>query len=155
LHRQLPVFGRLAYPVRAEVTKRVLPGRKSLGCPVEKSAAVGTTWEVSKLGGLNIKKCLQSRKATSTRRRIRGMKREADPYLCMGKAVDTEEETGECTQWYRRDRGRSIRGKIRRDNVGKSPVAAGAGSNLQRLPIEAKAEERKSRWVRRMSPYEL
>jgi hypothetical protein len=62
LHRQLPGFGRLAYPVRAEVTKRVLPGRKSLGCPVEKSAAVETTWEVSKLGGLNIKKCLQSRK---------------------------------------------------------------------------------------------
>src|ERR1035437_814336 len=26
-------FGRLAYPVHAEVTKHVLPGRKSLGCP--------------------------------------------------------------------------------------------------------------------------
>jgi hypothetical protein len=33
LCRQLPVFGRLAYPVRAEVTKHVLPGSKSLGCP--------------------------------------------------------------------------------------------------------------------------
>src|ERR1035437_2787191 len=31
--RQLPVFGRLAYPVRAEATKHVLPGCKSLGCP--------------------------------------------------------------------------------------------------------------------------
>jgi len=60
--RQLPVFGRLAYPVRAEATKHVLPGCKSLGCPAAVCAAVGTTWETSKLGGLNIKKCLQPRK---------------------------------------------------------------------------------------------
>jgi len=33
LRRQLPVYGRLAYPVRAEATKHVLPGRKSLGRP--------------------------------------------------------------------------------------------------------------------------
>src|SRR5450759_2380005 len=62
LRRQLPVFGRLAYPVRAEATKHVLPGCKSLGCPAALCAAVGTTWETSKLGGLNIKKCLQPRK---------------------------------------------------------------------------------------------
>jgi hypothetical protein len=35
LRRQLPVFGRLAYPVRAEATKHVQPGCKSLGCPAE------------------------------------------------------------------------------------------------------------------------
>src|SRR6267378_5357201 len=58
---QLPVFGRIAYPVRAEATKHDKPGCKSLGCPVEKFAAVGATWEASKLGGLNIKKCLQPR----------------------------------------------------------------------------------------------
>ena len=33
LYRQLPEFGRLVYPVRAEATKHVLPGRKSLGRP--------------------------------------------------------------------------------------------------------------------------
>src|SRR5215469_17117048 len=44
LYRQLPVFGRLAYPVRAEVTKHVLPGRKSPGCPAAVCAAVGTIW---------------------------------------------------------------------------------------------------------------
>ena len=32
-HRQLPVFGRLAYPMRGEATNRVLLGRKSPGCP--------------------------------------------------------------------------------------------------------------------------
>jgi hypothetical protein len=34
LYRQLPVFGRLAYPERVEVTKHDMPGRKSPGCPV-------------------------------------------------------------------------------------------------------------------------
>jgi hypothetical protein len=58
----LPVFGRLAYPVRAEVTKHALPGCKSLGCPVSVRTAVGTIWEMSKLGGMNITKCLQPRK---------------------------------------------------------------------------------------------
>jgi hypothetical protein len=58
---QLPVFGRIAYPVRAEATKHDKPGCKSLGCPAEIFAAVGATWEASKLGGLNIKKCLQPR----------------------------------------------------------------------------------------------
>jgi hypothetical protein len=33
LRRQLPVFGRLGYPVRAEATTHVLPGRKKLGRP--------------------------------------------------------------------------------------------------------------------------
>ena len=54
LYRQLPVFGRLAYPVRVEVTKHDMPGRKSPGCPVAFCAAVGTIWGASKLGGRNI-----------------------------------------------------------------------------------------------------
>jgi len=63
--RQLPVFGRLACPVRAEVTKHVLPGLKSLSCPVAVCTAVGTIWEASKLGGLNVMECLQPSKMTS------------------------------------------------------------------------------------------
>ena len=43
LCRQLPVFGRLAYPERAEATKHGMPGCKSLGCP----AAVQQRWERS------------------------------------------------------------------------------------------------------------
>ena len=34
---------------------------------------------------------------------------------------------------YRRDRGPGTQGRIHRDNVGKVPLAAGAGRNLQRL----------------------
>jgi hypothetical protein len=62
-YRQLPEFRRLAYPVRAEATKHVLPGRRSPGCPAEVVAAVGTTWGASKLGGRNITKYLHPRKS--------------------------------------------------------------------------------------------
>ena len=51
----------------------------------------------------------------------------------MGKAEDAEEEPGKCTQWDRRGMGSGIAGQIRRNNVGKILVAAGAGSNLHRL----------------------
>jgi hypothetical protein len=40
---QLPVFGRIACPVRAAATKHDKPGCKSLGCPAEIFAAVGAT----------------------------------------------------------------------------------------------------------------
>src|SRR5215471_11363005 len=58
-YRQFPVFRRLAYPVRAEVTKHDVPGRRSPGCPAAVLAAVGTIWGASKLGGRNITKYLQ------------------------------------------------------------------------------------------------
>src|SRR3974390_2884695 len=66
-HRKLPVFGRLAYPMRGEATNRVLLGRKSPGCPAGVFAAVGTIWGVSKLGGRNITKYLQPRKSPRTK----------------------------------------------------------------------------------------
>src|SRR6516162_692863 len=50
MYRQLPEFGRLAYPVHAEVTKHVLPGRKSPSCPAARCAAVGTTWGATQTG---------------------------------------------------------------------------------------------------------
>ena len=59
--------------------------------------------------------------------------READLDSVRGKADDVEEETGMCTPRYRRGRGPGTQGRIHRDNVGKVPLAAGAGSNLQRL----------------------
>src|ERR1700760_4277786 len=66
-YRQLPVVGRLAYPMRGEVTNRVLLGRKSPGCPAGVFAAVGTIWGASKLGGRNITKYLQPRKSPRTK----------------------------------------------------------------------------------------
>jgi len=56
--RQLPIVGRIAYPMRAKVATHAQLGRKSLGCPAEDLffAAVGTIWEASKHRGLNITK---------------------------------------------------------------------------------------------------
>src|ERR1700756_3929457 len=48
---QLPGFGQLVDPVRAEATKHVLTGCQRLGRPAAVWAAVGTTWEASKFGG--------------------------------------------------------------------------------------------------------
>ena len=65
------------------------------------------------------------------------------PTLLLGKADDAGEETGMCTMRYRRGRGPGIPGRIRRDNVGKIPLAAGSGHNLQRLLKRGKSEGEK------------
>jgi hypothetical protein len=78
-YRQLLVFGRLAYPERAEVTKHDVPGRRSPGCPAGVFAAVGTIWGASKLGGRNITKYLQPRNATCEKSSFADHTREADP----------------------------------------------------------------------------
>jgi hypothetical protein len=62
---------------------------------------------MSKLGGLNIKKCLQRRKT------LRGIivfagKAGSRPIPLLGKADDTGEETGKRTRWDRRGRGPGI-----------------------------------------------
>ena len=133
LYRQLPVFGRLAYPVRAEVTKHDRPGRKSPGCP----AAVFRSGR-DDLGGEQTwrpehHEISASSKTTLREVVIRGTDAGSRPIGFLGKADDTVEETGESTRWYRRGRGSSIQGKILRDNVGKLPWTAGTAYNLQRL----------------------
>ena len=132
-HRQLPVFGRLAYPMRGEATNRVLLGRKSPGCPAGVFAAVGTIWGVSKLGGRNITKYLQPRKSSPARSRFKRDRCGKPTHFPLGKADDTVEVTGASTRWYRRGRGSSIHGQTVGDNVGKLPWAAGTGYNLQGL----------------------
>jgi len=62
---------RIAYPVRAEVTKHVLPGSRSLSCPA-KFAAVGAIWETSKLGGLNERIVRWQPRNLTAENRVRG-----------------------------------------------------------------------------------
>jgi hypothetical protein len=77
---------RIAFPVRAEATKHVLPGSRSLGRPA-KFAAVGAIWEISKLGGLNVRNVQrQSRNLTAEKSRSR-KKREADPRGVWGRPM--------------------------------------------------------------------
>src|SRR5450756_3047987 len=62
------------------------------------NTAVGTIWEASKLGGLNIMECLQPRKSPREKSCSRN-ETGSRPSLLMGKADDTEEETGMGTLW--------------------------------------------------------
>src|ERR1700752_3921071 len=95
LCRQLPVFGRLAYPVRAEATKHDRPGRKIPGCPAAVSAAVGTIWGGSKLGGRNIKEYLHPRNHGPARSRNSWDKtREADPVIAWGMPMTSGKKQG-------------------------------------------------------------
>src|SRR6516225_6196788 len=87
LYRQLPVFGRLAYPMCGEATIRVLLGRKSPSCPAAVVAAVGTIRGASKLGGRNITKYLQPRKVSCEKSLVADKTREADPHSSVGKAA--------------------------------------------------------------------
>ena len=154
-YRQLPVFGRLAYPMRGEATNRVLLGRKSPGCPAAVFAAVGTIWGASKLGGRNITKYLQPRNATPREIVIRGQTREADPTLDLGKADGAVEETGASTRSTAGVWGPASKERFSVDNVGKLPWAAGTGYNLQGLSKRGqKPKEERAQRERRMSQYE-
>jgi len=140
LYRQLPEFGRLAYPVRAEVTKHVLPGRKSPGCPAVVCAAVGTTWGATQNWRPEHKEISAAPKFAAARSRFKRTIRGKPTQLLVGKADDTAEETGKSTLWDRRGMGSSIQGKILGDNVGKARRAAGTGDNLRRLLQRGKTE---------------
>jgi hypothetical protein len=72
-----------------------MPGRKNLSCPAAIRAAVGTIWEMSKLGGLNIKECPQPRKTLRGKMVFAG-EAGSRPRPLLGKADDTGEETGRC-----------------------------------------------------------
>src|SRR5215471_16570272 len=76
LYRQLPGFGRLAYPVRAEATKHDVPGRRSPGCPAGVFAAVDTVIAVKGffnwvdpiwVSPAGMKVCWKRRRASSPR----------------------------------------------------------------------------------------
>src|SRR5580704_17511448 len=97
-YRQLPVVGRLAYPMRGEVTNRVLLGRKSPGRPAGVFAAVETIWGASKLGGRNITKYLQPRKSPRMKFVSSGIAAGSRPTFPLGKADGTVEETGASTR---------------------------------------------------------
>src|SRR5215472_18416726 len=87
-----------------------MPGRKSSGCPVAVCTAVGTIWRANKLGGLNITEYLQPR--NSPREKSYSRKEAGSrPKRLVGKAADTDEETGRCSLWDRRGTGSSISGK--------------------------------------------
>ena len=110
--------------MRAEVTKHVLPGRKSLSCP----AAICSGR--SDLGDEQTQRLehngMSANLETSPRKIAFVEHAGSRPKKGLGKAVDIGEETGKGTRWDRRGWGPGIWGKICGDNIGNIPLAAGA-----------------------------
>src|SRR5258708_11634230 len=84
---QLPVFGQIAYPVRAEATKHDKPGCKSLGCPAEKFRSGR-----SDLGGEQTRRPEHKEMSATSRisprkNRVRGYQREADLKSVLGRPM--------------------------------------------------------------------
>jgi len=152
--RQLPVFGRLAYPMHAEVTKHVLLGRKSPGCPAAVCAAVGTIWGASKLGGLNIKNCLPPRNSCPLRSRLSGGKREADPVDSRGRPMTQGKKQANAPCGTAGVRGQASREGFAEITSGRSHSQQGLATTCEDSSNEVEPKERRGRWDRRMSPYE-
>jgi hypothetical protein len=143
LYRQLPVFGRLAYPVRAAATKHDVPGRRSPGCPAGVFAAVGTIWGASKLGGRNITKYLQPRKLTCEKSLFADETREADPNHSMGKADDTVEETGASTRCTAGVRDPASKERLSEITSGSCRGQQGLVTTCKDSPNEAKSRRKR------------
>jgi len=120
-----------------------MPGCKSSGCPVAVCAAVGTTWRASKLGGLNIKEYLQPRKSPREKSFSRN-EAGSRPKRLVGKAADTDEETGKCNLWDRRGTGSSISGKIFRITSGRTRWQQRLVATCPDSSHEAKCRRRES-----------
>ena len=92
------LYRRIAYPERAEVTKHDRPGRKSLGCPVGRLAAVGAIWETTQTQRPEHNEMSASSKTSP--RKVAFAERNGKPtHSVLGKADDTGEETGTSTRW--------------------------------------------------------
>ncbi len=114
---------------------------------------VGAMRVASKPAGLNVEECLQPRKRNPMVKSLHGIDANRRPVHNVGKAKASWEETS-----MRTARGAGVGDQARREgiaevNVGKDHLPAGAGSNLQRPPVEG-AGDRGRDLVWRMSPYE-
>jgi hypothetical protein len=136
------LFGRLAYPVCAEVTKHNRPGRRSPSCPAAVFVAVGTTRGASKLGGRNITKYLHPRN-TALREVVRRINAESRPTLLLGKADDTVEETGKSTRCTAGVRDPASKEGLSEITSGSSRGQQGLGTTCKDSRNEAKCRRRR------------
>ena len=142
-YRQLPVFRRLAYPVRVEETKHDVPGRRSPGCPAAVLAAVGTIWGASKLGGRNITKYLQPRKSPPHEVVSSGTTAGSRPIFPLGKADGTVEETGESTRCTAGVGDLASKNRLLDITSGSCRGQQGLGTTCKDSPNEAKSRSRR------------
>jgi hypothetical protein len=104
-------------------TKHVLPGPKSLSCPVAVCTAVGTTWEASKLGGLNVKECLQSRNDFRGKV-VSRLEAGSQSLWPRGRPMTQTKKQAQAVCGTAGAWDQASEEKIRRDNVGRIPVSS-------------------------------
>jgi len=94
----------------------------------------------SKLGGLNIKKCLQPRNKALCRSRCTESSRESRPVPNVGKADDWWEETGKRTTRPAGVGDQASKEGFAADKVGKVLTTSSGWTKLQRPTSECKSE---------------
>ena len=102
---------------------------------------VGATRVASTLRGLNMTKWLQPRKFLRCEVALAGS-HGTPTHPCFGEGRCCRGSNRYEQPANRRGRGPGISGRTRRDNVGKNPLAAGAGSNLRRLLARGQGRRR-------------
>src|SRR6516164_464496 len=135
MYRQLPEFGRLAYPVHAEATKHVLPGRKSPGYPVAVCAAVGTTWGATQTWRPEHKEISAAPKFPArTKSFPADNSREADPSLDGGRPMTQRKKQAEARGGTAGVRDQASGERFSAITWGRSGGQQGRVDNLPRLP---------------------
>jgi hypothetical protein len=145
VYRQLPEFGRLAYPVRAEVTKHVLPGRKSPGCPAAVRAEVGTTCGATQTWRPEHKEISAAPKFPARMKSFQAdNSREADPSLDWGRPMTQRKKQVNARCGTAGVRDQASKERFSEITSGRSGGQQGLDDNLQRLLQRGKTEVEES-----------
>ena len=139
--------------MHAEATKHVLLGRKSPGCPVAVCTAVGTIWGASKLGGLNITKCLQPRNSCPPEI-VGGATREADPLYSRGRPMTQGKKQASAPCGTAGVGDQASQEGFAEITSGRSHSQQGLDTTCKDFSNEVSPKERRGGWDWRMSPYE-
>jgi len=114
--------------------------------------SVGATWVASKLGGLNIKECLQPRDAFPYGSRCTGKERESRPCQIGGKAGVLWEETGKGTGGDAGVWGQASKERPAEITSGRATIQQGLAATCKDSMTEAEAGGMERMGVWRMSP---
>ena len=116
-------------------------GSKSHGGHTVRVVSVGATWVASKLGGLNIKECLQPREKFPCGSRCTGELRESRPCQTGGKAGVLWEETGESTRGDAGVWGQASKERHAEITSGRTSIQQGLVTTCKDPPDEMGVEE--------------
>jgi hypothetical protein len=123
-------YGRLAGPMHAKVTTRVLLGCECHGCHVASATAVGATWVAQQTRGPEREGMIAVAKAPAALKSLSGQKRVADPSL-RGEGRRCRGRNGQVHPAYRRDRDPGTQGKIRGITSGRCAFQQGLAATCK------------------------